>query len=146
MHSCNQVYLEVSEESPHFTCVHVRQALNLMSGIMRKDMQSTYSVYTCIYHVLSSKVWNINTCIYMILIWTYIIYVCLYQCINRNTYTQLLKSWCFCDFCGPHPWGELFGKSFAFAAFSCRTESVKIWHGACKDVRIVCKRLRLVAD
>ena len=42
--------------------------------------------------------------------------------------------------------GGSFLVSRAFAAFSCRTESVKIWHGACKDVRIDCKRLRLVAD
>ena len=46
----------------------------------------------------------------------------------------------------PHPWGELFGKSLRLQRLVGRTESVKIWHGACKDVRIVCKRLRLVAD
>lgn len=93
MHACNQVYLEVSEESPHFTCVHVRQALNLKSGIMRKDMQSTYSVYTCIYHVLSSKVWNMNTCIYMILILHSCIYV--YVC-YINVSIEHIYMYCAC--------------------------------------------------
>ena len=103
-----------------------------------------------------------------------------------GTYTQLLKSWRFCDFVS-HPWGELFGKSLRLQRLVAEVKSVKdmTWcmqrckncfakrlrlvadvtrsdklkshnlaedthtytlDGTCKDVRIDCTRVRLVAD